>query len=90
MRIGTPSDAVEFDVRLTDLIRRADGEEVEPLNLVLARSDVVELPVPKNPGATSHQDLVGGDVRVGWCVQDTVDELCLAGSSYSTELGQTG
>ena len=47
MRVQTPCNAIELDVRLGDLSRsHVDGEQVESLDLILATPDVIEDPVP--------------------------------------------
>jgi len=88
VRISTPRDAVELDVVLADLVRRrVNGEEIETFDLVLARANAAELPVPQNLGAASDEDLVGGDVAVrGRLGEDVGDEGLLAAGGDATEL----
>ena len=86
MSVGAPSDAVELNVGLANLVRGRDGEEIKALDLILTGADAAELPVPDDLGAAGHEDLVGGNVRIRRRMKDAINEFSLAGGSNSAKL----
>ena len=78
--VDTPTDIVELDVHVGNLLLWSNLDEIESCHGDLLASDTCHVPVPDQTRAAGHQDLVCGDTREGGCKKDTVDVLGFAGS----------